>query len=206
MREVLLAAEGITVPMAIVDFIPVALFFVATILLQRDLYRQLKTWGFACLAAGSIMVFVGGFYKALWKILFAVGAGDFVQLNEGFFPMQGTGFLLIFLGLLSVYLGKRNRTLALTPVSIAFIGGQVVGFGGAQAVLAVWAAKLKKPLAILFFVISFIAMLGMGYLSAKFDDSSSMHWMAQLTNIVSTGSFLVGVLMLHFGGLRKMKF
>jgi len=48
-------------------------------------------------------------------------------------------------------------------------------------------------------------MLGMGYLSAKFDDSSNMHWMAQITNIISNGSLLVGVLMLHKAGLPEKK-
>lgn len=44
------------------------------------------------------------------------------------------------------------------------------------------------------FILAFVFMLAMGYLGAKFDGSSSMHWVAQLTNILSMGFFLLGTL------------
>ena len=46
------------------------------------------------------------------------------------------------------------------------------------------------------FVLAFVFMLAMGYLGAKFDGSSSMHWVAQVTNILSMGFFLLGTLQL----------
>ena len=190
--------------MAIVDFIPVVLFFIAMVLVQRDVYYSLKKWGFSCLAAGSIMVFCAGLFKATHKILLACGVPDseISSLNASFFPMQGTGFLLVFLGMLSPVFSKKERTLAMAPVTVLFLAGQIVGCAGMQAVLAVWAGKLKKPVAIVLFVVAFVAMLGMGYLSSKFDDSSSMHWIAQLTNIVSNGALLGGVVILHKAGLK----
>lgn len=65
------------------------------------------------------------------------------------------------------------------------------------------AMRMKKTWAGVLFVISFVFMLGMGYLSSQFDDSSSMHWMAQTVNIVSQGALLGGVLILHRAGLAK---
>ncbi|NLB43082.1 MAG: hypothetical protein GX815_12685 [Clostridiales bacterium] len=50
------------------------------------------------------------------------------------------------------------------------------------------------------FVVAFVFMLGMGYLSSQFDDSSSMHWLAQSVNIVSQGALLGGVRILHRAG------
>ena len=200
----ILSAETVSIPMAIVDFIPVILFFIAMILVQRDVYFSLKKWGFSCLAAGSIMVFCAGLFKATHKILLACGVpdADISALNASFFPMQGTGFLLVFLGMLSPVFSKKERTL-MAPVTIVFLAGQIVGCAGMQAMLAIWAAKLKKPVAIVLFIVAFIAMLGMGYLSSKFDDSSSMHWIAQLTNIVSNGALLGGVVILHKSGLKE---
>ena len=64
-------------------------------------------------------------------------------------------------------------------------------------VLMLIAKKMKAIKAIILFVIAFITMLGMGYLSAKFDDSSSMHWMAQGTNIISNLALYLGVRILH---------
>lgn len=211
MYNLLTEAAEVSIPMAIVDFFPVVLFFIATILLQFDLYYRLRKWGFSCFAAGAIMVFCAGFFKAFYKILLASGVEEsaIANLNASFFPMQGTGFMLLFLGLLSPYLGTkatRNKTMGMAPVSVIFLVGQIIGCGGMQALLAVWAAKMKKPVAVVLFIVAFIAMIGMGYLSAKFDDSSSMHWIAELTNIISNGALLAGVLILHKNKLKEIQF
>ena len=82
--------NGITVPMAIVDFIPVLMFFFAACLLLKDLYNKMTKGAYALLATGSIMVLICGFYKALWKILYALCICDYPLLSESFFPIQGT--------------------------------------------------------------------------------------------------------------------
>lgn len=200
-------AESVSIPMAIVDFVPVILFFIAMIIVQRDVYFTLTKWGFSCLAAGSIMVLTAGFFKALHKILLACGApaDEIMSLEQCFFPIQGTGFMLVFLGLLSpVFKTKKATTTAMAPLTIIFLAGQILGCAGMQFMLGVFAKKLKKPLAIVLFVVAFVAMLGMGYLSSKFDGSSNMHWIAQLTNIVSNGSLLAGVVIIHKAGLKEL--
>ena len=63
-----------TVPMALVDYIPVLLFGAAAVLLQRDLYNKMPKYAFACFAAGMINIFIAGFLKATWKLLYALGA------------------------------------------------------------------------------------------------------------------------------------
>ena len=197
--------NGISVPMAIIDFIPVVLFFITAVVLQRDLYNKMSKGAFALLAAGSIMVFFGGTYKALWKLLYALNVCDFTTLNNALFPMQGPGFLLVCLSLL----GNRNskKVYAVAPAvyasNLIFIIIQVVGLGGTQAMLAIRSVKMKKTNALICFVLSFIFMLGMGYLGSKFDDSSRMHWIAQVTNIVSQGTLLAGTMILHNAGLGK---
>ena len=203
--------NGITVPMAIIDFIPVVMFFFAAIILQRDLYNKLVKGAFALLAAGSIMVFIGGFYKALWKFLYALNICNFEALDIAFFPLQAPGFLLVFLGLTA--LKKKDfgspTALAVAPVlyqsNLIFIVMQVIGFGGIQYNMARVALYMKKKLAAVLFVLSFIFVLGMGYLGAKFDDSSNMHWLAQVTNIFSEGCFLWGDMILHKEGLKEIK-
>ncbi len=205
--------EGITIIMAIVDFIPVILFFIASVILMRDLYNKLVKGAFALLAAGSIMVLISGIYKASWKILYACSICDFEALNTAFFPMQSPGFLLTFFGL--CYLIKRLRKGAvlysstmLIPLyssKLIFILGQILGSGGVQLTLCYLAKKMKRLAAVALFIVSFLAMLTMGYLSAKFDNSSSMHWTAQFTNILSQGAFLLGVIDLHKHGLDKME-
>lgn len=201
---------GITVTMALVDCVPVALFMVAAVILQRDLYDQLPKGAYSLVAAGSIMAFLGGFMKALWKILYATGVCDYVLLDHALFTLQGPGFLLFFLGLTGLFWkGEKNAASALvgapvaTTTSIPFIVMQVVGLGGAQVLLAVEGARRGRRLVPVAFALAFVFMLGMGYLGAKFDDSSSMHWVAQLTNTLSMACFLWGTLMLHAADPKK---
>ncbi len=199
--------NGITVSMAIVDFIPVVLFFIAAVILQRDLYNKMVKGAYALLATGSVMVLLSGFFKALWKILYALNICDYTLLDESFFPMQGPGFLFVFLALVGMFT-KYNRThlasVGVVPVytsSLPFVGVQVLGCGGAQWCLFAVSLKMKQRIAAVLYVVSFVFMLGMGYLSATFDDTSSMHWMAQCTNIISQGAFLWGTVLLHKNGL-----
>ena len=84
---------NVSVPMALVDYIPVAFFAVATVLLQRDLYNKMPKYAFACFAAGTINIFIAGFLKATWKLLYAAGVCDFQVLNTMFLPTQSLGFL-----------------------------------------------------------------------------------------------------------------
>lgn len=202
--------NGITVPMAVVDFIPVALFFASAVLLQRDLYGKMVKGAFALLATGSTMVLIGGIFKAGWKILYALGICDYTLLDASFFPLQGPGFLLVFLALAGMFARYNRRhvlhSAAVVPVytsSIPFVVMQTLGCAGAQWTLFAIALKMKKRGAAALFVVAFVFMLGMGYLSATFDDSSSMHWVAQCTNIVSQGALLGGTVLLHKAGLAE---
>ena len=53
-----------TIPMALMDYIPVAFFGVAALLLQLDLYGKMRKDAFAMFAAGTINIFLAGFLEA----------------------------------------------------------------------------------------------------------------------------------------------
>ena len=199
--------NGITVSMALVDYIPVVLFFIAALLLQNDLYSKLSKIKYTLLASGSMMVLVGGTLKATWKILYALNICDFQALDISFFPFQGIGFLLVFFSLTGICSKKFGTKLyAAVPVfasNMPFIIIQIIGCAGTQFMLFQKSLQMKQKSAASLYVIAFLFMLGMGYLGAKFDDSSSMHWLAQCTNIISQLSFLSGTYILHKAGLRN---
>ena len=109
--------NGITVTMALVDFIPVLLFFAAAVLLQRDLYNKMVKGVYALLATGSTMVLISGIFKALWKILYALGICDYQALDAAFFPMQGPGFLLVFLSLAGMFTKYNRKKTAMMSVA-----------------------------------------------------------------------------------------
>lgn len=200
--------NGISITMAIVDFIPVVLFFVSAIILQRDLYHKMTKGAYALLATGSYMVLISGIYKATWKILYALEICDFQVLDTSMFPMQAPGFILVFLALIGMKTKYNKNYVSVTTVPVflsnmPFIIMQIIGCAGTQACLFIQSLQMNKKSAALCYIFAFVFMLGMGYLGAKFDDSSSMHWIAQVTNICSQGAFLGGTYILHKNGLGK---
>ena len=84
-----------TIPMALMDYVPVIFFGITAVLLLRDLYNKMFKGAYALLAAGSVNVFVAGFCKATWKLLYAANICDFVALEEMFMPVNSLGLLFV---------------------------------------------------------------------------------------------------------------
>ena len=202
--------DDFSVPMALVDYIPVLFFGYAAALLQRDLYNKMSKGSFALFAAGTINVFAAGFLKATWKLLYAAGICDFAALNTLFMPVQSIGFLLLGIGLVWMLAKKQHCTLLLAapPVfsgTFVFIGMMVAGLGFMCTVLAILAAKMKKKPAIVLFILAFFGSMGMGYLSSRDFTTAAANWIAQLTNCLAQGTLLAGVLILDKAGLQNWK-
>lgn len=202
--------KDFSIPMALVDYIPVLLFAAATVLLQRDLYNKMSKGAFALFAAGTIDIFCAGFLKATYKLLYAAGICDFEPLNAMFFPVQSIGFLLAGLGVIAMLCHRQKEAaLAVAPPvftgTFLFVGLMVVGLGMLNGALSYLAAKLKKPLAAVCFVVSFMCCLCMGYLSSRDFTQAFMNWLAQGINVLGQGALLIGTLMLHKAGLAKLE-
>ena len=198
-----------TVPMALTDFIPVVLFGVSAVLMQRDLYNKMPKYSFACLAAGCVDAFLAGFLKALWKLLYAIGVCDFQLLNTMFLPMQSLGLLLTGLGLVIMFSGKKSAALAVAPPvfrgTMVFISMMVLGLGAMCGSLSVLAVKMKKKGLIPVFVLCFFCYMGMGYLASRDSSSAAMNWAEQGINTLGQVLLLLGVHSLHRAGLRELK-
>ena len=200
-----------SVSMALVDFIPVILFTIASVILMRDLYNKMSKGAFALFAAGTIDVTCAGALKALYKLLYAAGICDFAPLSDMFFPVQSIGFLLAGIGLIAMICHKQKETTlsAAAPVlfkgTFIFVGCMVVGFGMMNAVLSVLAKKIKKPWLTVLFVLAWVCMLAMGYLSTRNFAEAKMNWIAQGVNILGQGSFLLGTILAHKNGLAEIR-
>ena len=195
-----------SIPMALVDYIPVLFFGVSALLLQQDLYNKMCKGAYALFAAGTINVFCAGFLKATWKLLYAAGVCDFTALNTLFMPLQSIGFLLIGLGFLAMFTRKKcTLALAVPPVfsgTFVFIGMMVAGLGCMCGFLSHIALKMKKVPAMVLFILAFVGSMGMGYMSSHDSTSALVNWIEQGINTVSQGCLMAGVLMLHKAGLK----
>ena len=200
-----------SISMALVDYIPVACFAVAAVILLRDLYNKMSRGAFALFAAGVIDVTIAGALKATWKLLYAAGACNFEALNDMFFPVQSIGFLLAGVGILVMLVKKQAKpaVLAVAPPvfsgTFVFVGLMVAGLGIMDAVLCILAAKMKKKWFIAIFVLSFVCSLCMGYLSSQDCAEAAMNWIAEGVNVVGQGSLLAGVILLHKNGLADLE-
>ena len=196
-----------SVPMALMDFVPVIFFGVTAVLLLRDLYDKMFKGAYALLAAGSVNVFVAGFCKALWKLLYAANICDFVVLEQMFLPVNSLGLLFVGLGVVGMLIWKRKGAM-LSAAPVAFTGGMpfimmmVVGLGGLCAGLSVIAAGMKKGKVMILFILSFVCAMAMGYMSGQDASLAWVNWVEQSINTVSQGCLMAGVLLLHKAGLK----
>lgn len=200
-----------SVSMALVDYIPVILFALASLILLFDLHNKMSAVAFALFSAGVIDVTIAGALKATWKLLYAAGVCDFSALDAMFFPVQSIGFLLAGVGMLLMIVKRKDGKglLAVAPPvftgTFVFVGFMVLGLGIMDAVLCILSAKAKKPYLIALFAVSFVCSLCMGYLSSKDFAEAAMNWIAEGVNVVGQGTLLVGAYLLHKGGLSALQ-
>lgn len=196
-----------TVPMALMDFMPVIFFGVTAVLLLRDLYNKMFKGAYALLAAGCVNVFLAGLCKATWKLLYAANICDFVALEEMFMPVNSLGLLFVGLSLIGMLVWKRKGALlsVAPPVfasSMPFIMMMVLGLGGLCAGLSVLSAKMKKGKVMILFILSFVCAMTMGYMSSQDSTLAWVNWAEQSINTVSQLCLMLGVIALHRAGMK----
>lgn len=191
-----------TVTMALVDFIPVLFFALSAVLMMRDFYARMPKYSFAMLAAGTVNVFLAGFLKALWKLLYAANICDFHALNTLFLPTQSLGFLMAGFAMVILVSQKKKDAVALAGPPLfsgtaVFLVMMVLGLGCICACLSVLAARFKKKIAIAFFVLAFLLSMGMGYAGRLDSTAAWVNWLEQSINIGSQLCLMAGMLILH---------
>ncbi len=197
-----------SVPMALVDYVPVVLFFLASLILMRDLYHMMSKGAFALMAGGFIMIFVAGLFKATWKLLYALEVCDYQALNNAFFPMQSTGFLLAAIGLIALLVWRQSeKAAAVVPFTsnMPLVGVLIIGTAGLATSLVVLSAKMKKVIPTVLFIVYFVLMLAMGYLSSRDFSEPAMNWIGEGVNVVGQLIFLAAVWLLDKAGLKTFE-
>ena len=192
-----------TIEMALVDYIPVALFAIAAVILMGDLKNKMSFINHLIFSLGVSGVAIAGACKATWKLIYAASRVDIAFLNKMFFPTQSIGFLLAGIGILGMLIFKKNRLYGVD--TFVFIGMMVAGLGILDTCLCVLAAKLQKKGAIAIVIISFLCSLCVGYLSSQDFAEAIWNWIAEGINVLGQGTMLFGVVMLHKRGLKELK-
>ena len=179
-----------SIPMALVDYIPVLFFGLGVRIIAGEVYAKQRNGKGLLFLTGAGLVIAAGFLKATYKLLYAMGIGDFVWMSNQFFSNQAFGFLLAGIALVLTAV-KGNRTYAFLP-TMALVGIMVVGLGALDAGLCFLANKAKKRSALICFIVSFFLCLCMGYLSSRNFDKAAMNWIAQGINILGQAALYGG--------------
>ena len=209
-----------SIPMALFDLLPVFFFLAGTWTVAADMKQKMTLPAKILFVGGSGLVFLAGLLKALYKLIYSLGLGDPAWMSGQFFYNQALGFLLAGIGLtlavmrLDKVSGSKGgsssgsgsgKLYSFVPIPVmGLVGIMVAGLAALDASLCYLAAKLKKHSALILFIVSFFLCLGMGYLSSRNFEKSSMNWIAEGVNAAGQLAFLAGCRILHGAGLSEL--
>ncbi|MBB3043625.1 hypothetical protein KM427_18145 [Nocardioides sp. LMS-CY] len=197
--------------LAIEDFVPVLLAGAGSVVLGSAAGRVLPAVRLPALLAGALVT-LGGFAKALWKLLVAAEpCRDYPVLENLLFPCLAFGFA----GIACALWGVRNRRQVPWP---PFLVLPVLAGVAALVVMDTWPLLVASAigavtvgvlgigisrreghrLGVLFFVVYIVGTLVLPPLAARPHQSEELQWGEQLTNSIVQLCFLLGAL-----GIRK---
>ena len=194
--------ESYPLTLALFDFVPVAFFLTGAIFLVRTAIRMCgRRWGRLAIA-GSLLIFMGGFLKAIWKLLYTVGVGDFQLLSESQFPLVAPGFLVLLI--VVIMMARRERIekssnavlmLAISTWKIPLLIIMTLASMGVQGILTFLAFHRNVKLAAVGFIVAFLSFFSMGALASG-EQTLAMQWIAQSVNSFGQLGFMVGSILL----------
>jgi hypothetical protein len=193
--------ETYPLSLALVDFLPNIAFLIGAFFLVKTSYLCRGTRCARMLMAGTLLVFLGGFFKASWKLLYAANIADIQWMSQAQFILLGFGFLAMCV---SVILMARKRRalaqggpiLAMAAWKIPFLFVMTLTSLGAEGILAYIAYRRKIRPAAVGFVIGVMGILAMGALASA-EQTLAMQWIEETINTLGQSGFMVGSILLH---------
>ena len=193
-----------TYPLSLVlfDFVPIFAFLAgAFFLVKTSLICRGRPCG-RMLMAGSLLVFLGGFFKATWKMLYTLQIADIQWMSQGQFVFSGIGFLGIFVGVLYMVRGRKSASTnggvvaAMAPWKIPFLFVMTLTSLGAEGILAYLAFQRGVRVAAYGFVVGVMGLLAMGALAST-EQTLVMQWVEEVVNTIGQLGFMVGSILLY---------
>ncbi|MGB7876297.1 MAG: hypothetical protein WBL25_18075 [Anaerolineales bacterium] len=196
-------AETYPLALAVYDFVPVAFFLIGAIFFVRMATQICDDRCGRLAMAGSVLVFLGGFLKAIWKLLFTLGVGDFQLLSESQFVLLAPGFLALLVVVIRMarserMVRERNAAvmLAMAGWKIPFLIVMTLASMGVQGILTYISFRRTAKLAASGFIVAFLCLVGMGAMASG-EQTLRMQWIQQSVNSLGQLGFMMGSILLH---------
>jgi hypothetical protein len=183
--------EGITVPLALQDYMTPLFSTIGLIILTRMIYQLDQSLGRMAMI-GTVLTVIGGFLKATHKLILASSGIDIFWMEQALFPFISPGFVIFAWALFQVRHIFRDEPLSKNPwrtplitiavfaslsVLLLFIPGPpwkvpiillgTIGNVGMLIMLMLASAGRKMWFSSALFLITMVVVVGMSTLSGK---------------------------------------
>ena len=193
--------ETYPISLALFDFVPTFAFLVGAFYLVKTAIICRGKPNSRMLMGGALLVFLGGFTKALWKFMVAVEFANIFWLSQLQFILSGIGFLGMCVAVIYMVRGQRKVqssgvVAAMAMWKIPFLFIMTLSSLGAEGILAYLAFKRGLKMAGAAFAIGVMGLLAMGSLASA-EQTIAMQWIEEGVNTVGQLGFMFGSIFLH---------
>ncbi len=194
--------ETYPLSLALFDFFPTLAFLAGAVFLVKIVLLKREKTTTGLVTAGTLLVFLGGFLKACWKLLVALNVADIQWMSQGQFVLSAFGFLGMCAAVISLVRGLRMKkpvrkaALGMAVWKMPFLIVMTLSSLAANGLLAYLCLRRKARLAAAGYVISLLGLLGMGAMASA-GQTLTMQWIEEAVNSLGQLGFLMGCLLLH---------
>jgi len=189
-----------TLGLSLLDFVPPLAFLIGAIFLTRLASQEGGRRCAVLMGVGTGLVFLGGTLKAVWKLLYTMGVGNFVVLSEQQFVLLAPGFLLMFISAIQLLRsGKRVQDTAIAGMAvwkIPLMAVMTISSIGAYGILSYLGFRRRRPLAGLLFIGTVVLTLGMAGMAGG-EQSIARQWIEEGVNSASQVAMAVASCILY---------
>ncbi|MGD9047490.1 MAG: hypothetical protein PVF77_05520 [Anaerolineae bacterium] len=193
-------SETYSLGLSLLDFVPNLAFLVGAYYLVRLVRLTSSTLSLVLMIAGSFLVLLGGTTKALWKLLYTLGIGDYWLLGELQFMLLAPGFLAMLVSLVLVLRQERKRwetaLVAMAPWKIPLLATMTLSSFGVYGILSYMALWRKARLAAGMYILTILCTLGMAGLAGG-EQSVTRQWIEEGINTLAQVAFALGSYLLY---------
>jgi hypothetical protein len=198
--------ESYPLALSLLDFVPNLAFLAGAYFLVALVLRERGRRCGRMAMAGSLLVFLGGFLKAVWKTLYTLNVADVQFLSQVQFVLLAPGLLAL---LVTVILLARQRkpeagraagtgapVAAMAAWKIPFLAVMTLCSLGAQGILTYVAFRRGQKLAAACSIAAFLGLFAMGGMASA-EQTTVQQWIEEIVNSLGQLSFMAGSILLY---------
>ncbi len=187
------------------DFVPSLAFLVGSYFLARFVRLQRNPFSFVVVVAGSSLVFLGGAFQALWKLLYTLGVADIRLMSNLQFVLLAPGFLTMLLGVIAVARRERRAwktaLLGIAPWKIPLLATMTLCSLGVQGILTHLAFRRRARLAAAMYILAVLCMFGMAGMAGG-EQSIARQWVEESINSLGQIAYALGSYLLYLNAVQ----